>query len=152
MTKLLEKSLIGAEFARQAFVAAPPAGTKFDELLEPDYWGHVARKFNPFDIIEVVPEDGAFYAKLIVVNCGKVWAKVQKLEYVDIGFKAPSGKVEGFAAAIAQTAAEYEVKFAGAAAKWRVVRISDNEVVSKEPLPTRDDAIEFMNSYIKQVA
>lgn len=142
MPKLLEKSILSAEFARQMFRVTPPAGTKIEEMLENDYWAHVAKKLNPHDILEVVPEDGAFYARLIVVNCAKLWAKMQKLEYVELGSK----KAEG------GTSDAFEAKFAGPMAKWRAVKKSDGSLLSPDSFSTRDEAEQYIEKYSKEMA
>jgi hypothetical protein len=142
MSKLLEKSIMSAEFARQMFRVTPPAGTKIEEMLDNDYWAHVARKFTPHDILEVVPEDGAFYARLIVVNCAKLWAKMQKLEYVELGSKK---------GAVASTDL-FEAKFSGHNAKWRAVKKSDGSLLSPDSFQTRDEAEQYIEKYSKEMA
>lgn len=142
MAKLLEKDLMGADFARQSFRATPPAGTKIEDMLVPEYWAHVARKFTPYDIIEVVPEDGAFYARLFVQNTGKLWAKIFKLECVELSAKKP----------IADIQAKYEPKYAGPAAKWRVVNKSDGSLVSQDSFQNREDAEMFIEKISKEMA
>lgn len=141
MAKLLEKNLMGAEFARQSFRVTPPEGTKIEEMLEPEYWAHVARKFIPYDILEVVPEDGSFYARLLVLNTSKLWAKMQKLEYIELSAKKP-----------VQASGKYEPKYGGPSAKWRAVNKSDGSIVSTESFQTRDEAEAYIEKLNKEMA
>lgn len=143
MAKLLERNLMGAEFARQLYSVTPPAGTQIEDMLEPDYWAHVSRKFNPRDIVEVVPEDGAFFARLFVVDCGKLWAKVHKLEFVELSPKEAKPEV---------AASEYEAKFFGPVAKWGVVKKDDGSRVSEESHSTREDADKWIEKFSKDMA
>lgn len=129
--KLLEKSFMSAEFARQTFFASPTPGTSIDTVVQPEYWAHVARKMNPHDIIEVVPENGEYYARLIVLSVGKLWVKVQKLQYELL----VSQKKESIGAA-----ENFEPKWGGPVAKWRVIRKSDGEAISTDSFQTQEDA------------
>lgn len=142
MTKILEKSFSLADYARQTFVARPAAGTTIDDVLNENYWSNVAKKMNPHDIIEVVPEDGAFYAKLIITSRGNLWARVHKLEHVVIGAAPVANKkpVEGF-----------EIGWAGPNDKWRVVRKEDKTVVGKN-FTSREDADKWLGEHIKELA
>lgn len=144
MPKIMEKNFLAAEFARQVFRVTPPAGTTIEEILEPSYWAHVARRLTPYDFIEIVPEDGAFYARLIVVNTGKLFAKVQLIEKIDLN--TPT-KVTAIMAMNL-----FDTKYAGPTAKWRVIRKADNAVVSKEPFGTQQEAEEWLEKNIKDMA
>ncbi len=143
MAKLMERNLHSADFARQCFRVTPPAGTTIDEMLEPDYWAHVARRITPHDIVEVVPEDGAFYARLFVVNSEKLWVKMAKLEYVEFGeiatVKTPATE-------------KFEAKFGGANVKWRVHNKSDNSLAAQDSFQTRTEAEKWIEQHAKQMA
>ena len=141
MAKLLEKNLMGAEFARQSFRATPPAGTKIEEMLVPEYWAHVARKLSPYDTIEVVPEDGSFYARLFVVNSAKLWAKMHKLEYVELAVQNKAVSTD-----------KYEAKFFGPTVKWRVANKESGDLLSQDSFQTRDEAEAYIEKHNKQMA
>lgn len=141
MAKLLEKNLMGAEFARQLFRAVPPENTKIEEMLDPEYWAHVARKFTPYDMVEVVPEDGSFYARLIVTSTGKLWAKMQKLEYVELSVKKAEPATD-----------KYEPKYGGPSAKWRVVNKKDGSLISNESFQNKDEAEAYIEKIGKEMA
>lgn len=143
MAKLLDKHFLGADFARQVFYATPAAGTTIDDVMQPDYWAHVARRMNPRDIVEVVPEDGSFYARLFVLNSDKLWAKMAKLEHVSFGEgkKPETAKSDLF-----------EAKYAGPSAKWRVHNKSDGSLVANDSFQTRDEAEKWILQHAKQMA
>lgn len=141
MAKILEKDFIGAEFARQSFRATPPAGTKIEDMLEPEYWAHVARKITPYDIVEVVPEDGAFYARLFVTNTDKLWAKMHKIEYVELTAKQPVAASD-----------KYEAKYSGPSVRWRVVNKADGSLVSEDSFQNREEAEAQIEKLNKQMA
>lgn len=143
MAKILEKSFSQADYARQSFVARPAAGTPISDVMSNDYWSHVARKINPHDIIEVVPEDGAYYAKLLVLGRGNLWVKVYQLEYVEI--EANTEKVGE------SDIKKFDVAFAGPHDKWRVVRKTDKLVVEKN-FQSREDAEKWLGEHIKELA
>lgn len=142
MSKLMERNLHAADFARQVFRVNPPAGTTLDEMLEPDYWAHVARRMTPHDIVEVVPEDGSFYARLFVLNADKLWVKMAKLEYVDFGEAAPKLAITD----------KFEAKFGGPNVKWRVHNKSDNSLVSNDSFQSRGEAEKWIEQHSKAMA
>lgn len=144
MSKLMEKNLLGAEFARQVFRACPPAGTKLEEMLDPAYWAHVAKRFNPHDMIEVIPEDGSFYARFIVLSVSHLSLKVQQLEYVQLTSNPKSAK----AAAVSQ----FEASWGGPSVKWRVLRKSDNAAVTNDSFQTQEEAQEWINNNVNKIA
>ena len=97
-------------------------GTKFEDVLKPEYFAHVAEDLRPWDVIEVRPEDETYFAHLLVRSSGRNWAVVALLDKTDL---APG--IEDV-----QDTPEYKVGWGGPAQKFRVIRLSDNMVVSKE--------------------
>jgi hypothetical protein len=108
-----------AEYVRNIFSATPEIGTKYDDVLDPRYWTHVAPTLHPTDRIEVLAEDGAWFAELIVLSCGKNWAKVFPLRFVEMSESQPE-EAPG---------AEYVVVWRGMVHKHSVVRTADKVVV-----------------------
>lgn len=144
MSKMMEKNLLGAEFARQLFRAIPPAGTKIEEMLDPSYWAHVAKRFNPHDMIEVIPEDGSFYARLIVLSVAHLSMKVQALECVVLVANPKVAKADAIA--------QFEVNWGGPNAKWRVLRKSDGAAVTNDSFQTQEEAQEWINNNFNKMA
>jgi len=94
----------------------------------------IARSITPFDLIDVVPEDGSFYARLFVLDSDKLRVVLHLLEHVDLLVRP---KAETVASDL------YEVTFSGPVAKWRVVKKEGGAVVSPESFQTRADAEEW---------
>ena len=101
------------------------AGDTIDDILKPEYWAIVGRELRPWAEITVRSDDETFYAKLLVRSCGPTWAKVHLLSYADLQPRDVIAEV------IAPPAA-YSVKWSGPHTKWRVLRVSDNVVVSEK--------------------
>lgn len=59
-------------------------GTELRDVLTPEYWLHVAVNLKPQDTVTVIAEDGTWYARLLVLSCDRLWAKVFKLEFHDL--------------------------------------------------------------------
>lgn len=113
---------------RNVYNACPFTGTKLDDVLEPRYWAHMSNILRPWDRIEVIPEDGVWWAELMVreVDQGSVRVFVlRETKFNDVNDRT-------------DTDSPFLVQFTPAT-KWRVVRKADAVVVSEGHL-TRDDA------------
>lgn len=107
-----------AEGARNIWQIVPEEGVSFDDLLDPAYWTHIADRLRPTDRIEVVPEDGSYFAELLVRSQGRMTAKVVVLRKVDLGAPEASAPTLGF-----------DVLWKGAHHKHAVVRLRDKSVM-----------------------
>lgn len=148
-----------ADFARNRFLARPPAGTTLEDLLNPVFWAHVARQFAPGggDIIEVHPVDGAYYAELFVAECRKT-GLVNEIRLVKISCTPLSADttvdepadaiVDKPADAIVDKQAEpegaYRIVYRGIEKKHTVTRVADNIIVS-EGHATKQDAQKWID-------
>ena len=140
MTQLMPVRLKFAEHERNQWFVVPEEGTPFEALLDPAYWAHVSAKFKPCDIIEIHAEDGAYYGRLLVQDAGKLYAKVAKLEHVELD------KVDVVQGGVALVG--HEVKWRGPIHKWCVVRGID---VLKEGMQ-KSEAIAWLGQYGKTLA
>lgn len=127
MPKLIQPQLREAEFKRTIWTATPQAGTVKDEIIKPEFWVHVANKLKIGDRVEVSPESGEWLAEVIVRATGDGGPAVHILHF------------HSFAAAELPSGSDYEVKYAGASAKWRVIRKADRHVLV-DGLQTREAA------------
>ena len=126
-------------FVRTSYVATPEHGVTVDDLRCPEYWAHVAPQLKPGDLVTVFPEDGTFWAELLILSVSRAAAQVKLLrEYALTSTRAP------------EDGAEYRLKFAGPHAKWRVERVSDDEVV-KDGM-TKEEAQKYLDSHVKAMA
>lgn len=131
--KILKNRLTEAEFTRVVWTASPEQGTTLADMVKPEYWAHVAKYLKPGFRIEVMPEDGAWFAELYVRAVKEQAAVVHVLRAVTFDEAEP-------ASADAQS---YYAKFCGPVAKWRVMRKSDNHVMA-EGLETRPQAEQWI--------
>jgi len=124
------------------FYTATP-GTKVEDMLDVEYWRHIASKFKPYDLIEAITEDGAWYARFIIVSCDRIWAKVHVLEQHDLmaaAKDAPNSAND-----------DYAVRWKGPIAKYAVIRKSDGAVL-KDGFTAQIDGWQFLDSHIKSLA
>lgn len=137
-----------AEYERTIYRCVPEAGTSLGTLLEPPFWAHVAAKLKPYDRIEVIAEDNAYFAELLVLETGRMWAKVRMLTHVMLD--AGHGEDDAMIAA-AEGDPEYRIEFKGPHRKHVVVRNSDDAVV-KEGISTKGEASQWLRDHIKSLA
>lgn len=138
---ILRNRVKSAEYVRNIFCATPEIGTKYEDVLKPEYWTHVSATLHPTDRIEVLAEDGAWFAELFVVSCGKNWAKVCQLRFVELSESKPDEA----------PAAKFKVIWRGQVHKHAVLRVSDNEVIKGE-FPTAAEAKKWLEQYEAEIA
>lgn len=115
MTQLSPRNFQAAEVLRNQWQITPEFGTPPEALLDPAYWAHVSAKLRPGDIIVALAEDKSYYSELLVLDAGKLFAKVCELRTVKItsaqmlNVHVPEG---------------FEIKFRGPR-KWSVLRGKD---------------------------
>jgi hypothetical protein len=114
--------------------------TPFEAVLDPQYYAHLAPKLRMYDEIRVTTDEGAYYARLLVLAVGQTWAKVRKLEFFDL--------MESESAAPADPMNPYYVKFRGPVLKWSMLRRADNAVI-REGMETRGEAERYMGDHVR---
>jgi hypothetical protein len=129
--------MVLAEQAQRTFVVTTEQGHTKENLLNPNYWTHFAREFQPYDEIKVRCDDESYYGTLLVVACDRTWAKVVALNWISIGEDVKVPETD-----------EYELKFGGPYLLWRVIRKKDGGVL-KEKCRTKKEAADWMHDYIK---
>lgn len=109
------------EFERTTYVATAHEQTQPEDLLEPEYWSHVAEKLKPWDKIEARADDGSWYAEYLVLDTSCRWARLALLAKYDLTTSDVS---------LSQAARdEYKIEWKGPARKFCVIRNSDNAMV-----------------------
>lgn len=108
-----------------------------EDLLRPDFWTNVAAQLKPGDRIEVYPEDGAFFAELLVRSCNRTSAVVLPLRFNDL-----VGAVEE-----STDDASFYVKFRGPR-KHCIMRASDDMPII-EDIETKEQAYRELEEYLK---
>jgi hypothetical protein len=123
-----------AAYVRNIYAVTPEAGTTVDAIQEKEFWVHLAGNLHISDRLEVIPEDFAYYAELLVTEVGRTWAKVKLLNL----HRLDSAEEVGLEP-------QHRVVWRGQKAKHSVVRISDNAVV-KDGFDSKPTAVEYMNA------
>ena len=116
---------------RNIWQIVPEDNTPYELLFDKDYWGVMASKLRPFDHIEVLADDGSFWAELLVLMATKTQATVMELRKIEISTKEGAPVEEKFA-----------VKWRGPHSKWSVIRMADGSVV-KQGFDDADSARAF---------
>ena len=112
-------SIKSAEFARNVFAVVVPAETKIADILAPHCWTHIASKLQRGDRVEIYPEDGKYFAELIVVSAGKNWAQVVLAREIPLDVEATSEMPSD----------EYYITYGSPSTLFRVHRKSDKKVL-----------------------
>lgn len=130
-----------AEYERNIFRAVTGAGVNIVELLDPAYWRDVAVNLKPLDRIEINPEDGAYWAEVLVLSCSRTEAIVQTLRYVELDQRRVArNETSG-----------YRVEWGGPVAKNRVIRLKDNRVL-QDGFDLPEQAHTWLSEHLKAVA
>lgn len=132
-----------AEHSRNIWLLSVPSDITLDNLLQPDFWAHVGAQLRPCARIEVVPEDMSWFAELIVLDCGRLWAKVAPLRFVELAGKAD--------VPTPSAADAYKVEFKGPIKKHVVIRQSD-KVIVQEGIAQKEDAHRWIADHINTLA
>lgn len=130
-----------AEYVRQVWHITPRPEDGPDCLSDPGWYAHVSRQMKRGDKIEVEAEDGSWYAEGKVMDTGSFGAKVA----------LTLGPVKLTNDAVIEAPDEFEVKWAGPHAKYRVVRRTDNKVL-KDQCQTQEEAATWIKSHRKAMA
>ena len=136
--KLAEADFELSESMQMFMTAIPPAGTTKEDLLNPVFWSHVAKRLEPMTEIRVMPKDGAWYGTYLVVYSDHVQVQVQELTHHKLG-EIKSGGAD-----------LYYVKYLSPAPtiKFCVYRKEDNERIS-EGHQTEQAAVIWMREHAK---
>jgi hypothetical protein len=121
-TPLSESRLQLAEYYFSDYAVVLPAGVSLDDALKPEFWAHVTKRFRQYDMIRLVPEDGSFFAEVLVVIAAPNFVKLKLLRDVPLTDDAEAPAANDLAYA----------EWGGPHDKWRVIRDSDKQVLHKQ--------------------
>lgn len=136
-------TFIGAEFASAIHYAKTDLGIRKEHLLNPEYWSHVAELVRPYNEIKVRCEDGTYYGRLLVTECGRTWVKVRVLEWHDL----TTTDVSMTEVSNAGRFEDYSIEWKGPQKKHLVTRNSDGLVVL-EGESTKSGAEEWLRKFV----
>lgn len=119
---------------QMGYTETPKAGTPFEKIIEPGWWAHVTAQMIVGQIIQVVPEDKAYFAELFILEVGPVWAKVAVIRKVDM-------------VAVQDNKADIDVQWSGPHTKHRVKR---GQEILKDGFLSKEEAWKWVNEeYLK---
>ncbi len=125
---LIEKNFQRKDYVSTDYWLTVEDGHNFEDLLNPDYFAHVARKLRTNTMIYANAADGRFFAILRVTSSSDNWAKVQVIhkvdEAVEIGDPTPDRGL-------------YKIDHTQTG--WRVIHRDTGTVLASQ-LPKRSDA------------
>lgn len=122
-----------------------PEGQAFENLLDPYFWSNVAKKFVPFDEIQVIAEDGAWIAEFYVIQCGDNWARIALKNKLDLHATAVEDDT---------LPAGYSIKFGGPVVGWSILRGAER-VFPQKPYnrpADKGEALEWLKVHTKNLA
>lgn len=122
-----------------------PENTPFESVYDPRFWAFVAKRFSPFDEVQVVPEDGAWIAELYVIQCDDFGARMALRSKIDL---------ESIAAEDAALPEGYEIKWSGPRVGFSIMRGKDRIYPSsKDKVPaTKLDALTWVKNNARHLA
>lgn len=144
-----------ADYVRQHWRSTPDGGITLEQVMEPSFFGHIAKKIALLDIIEVIPQDNSYFAELLVTGKTDDRITVTLLRHVQLDqtksqtkrVQAQTKKAEPVSSTTERIPEEdLEVVFRGVAGKHTVRRKSTKEIV-KEGFDSNDEAKAFIMDY-----
>jgi hypothetical protein len=120
------------EYFRKSFTILLERGTTLDDVLKPTYWVNVGMRLKPLQQIFVHPDDGTWYAELIVRSATPRSARVSVVHHKE------------FTDPLAEELADFEIKHRGGAG-WSAIRRSDKTVVV-ERLPSKEAVHDWLKN------
>ena|SRR3990167_5152029 len=138
LRSLAESEFTLGEADYQIWSAKPPAGTAREDVLDPLFWKHIARRVQAPAFIDVFPLDGAWYSRLLVVFADRHRVVVEELQHKGLN-----------SASYAQTDdQEYEAVYLSASGKHGVKRRADKQII-RHGFATLDEARNWMTDYTR---
>lgn len=109
------------------------------DVLEPDFWKHVARRVVTTDRIEAWAKDGTWMGEYVVL-----FKTEHELRLFEIARRElPTGKVD-------TSAAVYFTEWISPPLRWGIRRKSDNEII-KSGFETKEQAVVWMQEHRKSM-
>lgn len=128
------------EVTNQNWTITVEEGVSMDDVLKTDFLADVASRLRPYDRLRIRCDTGEFYAEVLVVACGRAWAKLVPIFHVDLEAKdLDEEQGEAFD--------QYKVMFRGPHLKFCVIRKSDNEPI-KEQCANKAEAQAWLSSHL----
>jgi hypothetical protein len=137
--------LKNAEYARAVWSISIPNNHGKEEILNPEYWAHCAVQFRRGDFIEIVRDDLTAYFKCIIIDSGRIFAKLRLLDEKDFSVEVKEASILK-----SEELNKFEVKWINVGSKYGIFRKSDGEKL-KDVLATKEDADQYLLENIKSL-
>lgn len=121
------------------------------DITNPAFFAHVAPKCRPDDEIIVRRDDGAIFARLLVLQAERTWLRVHVLEWHDLTTKDVAQTQSVNAEQLAEVLAQFKVQHKGPHKKWCVIRQNDSAIV-REGEESKANAQLWLDGYVKVIA
>lgn len=125
-----------AEQVRQDWVVNAEHGTTMADVLDPQYWAHMASQMQPWDRVDVRLETGEWLMELLVINTGRNWAQVHVLNQHQLEQRAET----------MPAAQKHKIEWKGPQHKWCVIRLADNEMIERGKA-SKEEAGQWLAAY-----
>lgn len=132
-----------AELVRNRYSVTVDPDSTLEDVLKEEATQHIAGQLRIGDILEVTPADQAWYAEIMVKDCGRNFAKFHTLQFVELVPTEPAGDTE--------KASAYAVSWGGPHQKHRVTRLADGAVL-KDGFPDKKAAQAWIAEHEKATA
>lgn len=131
----------GREYTNYDHVVVVENNWTMDDVVKPIFWSSVWQKMRRFDKVAVTPDDGSWWAELLVTERGTGYVFVKPLRFHELTVASlPAVVIDGF-----------EIREMGVFKKWCVVRTEDAQVI-KEKCDSRAVAESWLQGYQEQLA
>jgi len=130
-----------AEQLRQDWVVNAEQGTTVPDVLDPQYFAHMASQLQQLDHIEVRLETGEWVLELLVTGVGRNYAQVHLLHKYDL---QPTDESVA-------PAAKHRVEYKGPQQKHIVLRVADGAIL-QSGFDKKVLALEWLANYEKVTA
>lgn len=130
-----------AEQWRQDWVVNAEQGTTVQDVLDPQYWSHMAARMQPYDRVEVRLETGEWVMEVLVLSVGRNYAQVFLMVKYDL-----QGVGEDTPVAI-----KHKVEWKGPQHKWVVTRLADSQAI-QSGLESKEAANTWVQNHERVIA
>lgn len=143
-----------AEHERNVYAITIEEGITRAQIIDPAFLAHVAPKLRPYDQVEVRCDDGTLFARLLVLQAERTWARVHVLEWHDLTTrdvsltKTAKDTQSGTPAAEVDHEKEYQVVHKGPHKKWCVIRKADGAYI-RDGEESKNAATTWLNDWLK---
>jgi hypothetical protein len=131
-----------AQYVSQTYFTLVPIGHDPEDLLQPEYWLHWAKRLRANYFIRVRAEDGSFDGELLVIQASETWAKC-----VWFTFNQRAGSE---LASADQSPRRENYKIEPNAKGWRLIEKASGKIIAKD-LPLKADAEKALDSYLSDM-